>query len=200
MSDANDWDALYQSGEFEHWEFDYPSPELVALVAAGFIPGGARVLDAGCGGGHDAIFLAGSGCAVIGVDISATALEIACRRARDAGVSVDWGRASVLDLPLADASIDVACDRGVFHILEDADRPRYASALARVLKPGGRLLLRGASEEVSAERFNPVTAAAIDHHFGPPQFHRGPVLPLPLLSVAGVMGGRMVVLTKEIPD
>jgi ubiquinone/menaquinone biosynthesis C-methylase UbiE len=191
------WDTAYESRVFEHWEWDRPSPELVALVAAGVIRPGTRVLDLGSGGGLEAIFLAGCGCSVVGVDFSGKALEIASRRAIEARLSVKWCLASVLNLPLADASIDFACDRGLFHVLEDADRRRYAAELSRVLGSGAKILLRGASEE-EAERFNPVTAAAIDQYLGPPAFSRGPVLPLPLLSIEGVLSGSIVVLTRTI--
>ncbi len=189
------WESAYTSGEYEHWEFNYPSPELVALVAAGIIPPGGRVLDVGCGGGREAIFLAQCGFQVIGVDISRAALAIARKRAREARVHIDWRRGDVLALPVEDARIDFINDRGLFHLIDDADRPRYAAELTRVCKPGGMILIRGASEALE-ERFNPVTEAAIATHFPASKFQRGPVLPIPLLSVAGVMDGRIVVLRK----
>ena len=40
------------------------------------------VLDVGCGGGTDAIFMAQSGFRVIGIDISASVLRIAEKRAK----------------------------------------------------------------------------------------------------------------------
>ncbi len=189
------WESAYTSGEYEHWEFNYPSPELVALVAAGIIPPGGRVLDVGCGGGREAIFLAQCGFQVIGVDISRAALAIARKRAREARVHIDWRRGDVLALPVDDASMDFINDRGLFHLIDDADRPRYAAELTRVCKPGGSILIRGAGEALE-ERFNPVTEAAIATHFPALKFQRGPVLPIPLLSVAGVMDGRIAVLHK----
>lgn len=189
------WESAYTSGEYEHWEFNYPSPELTALVAAGIIPAGGRVLDVGCGGGREAIFLAQCGFEVVGVDISRSALAIARQRAQEARVQVDWRHGDVLALPVDDASMDFINDRGLFHLLGDADRPKYAAELYRVCKPGGSIVIRGASEALE-ERFNPVTEAEIDAHFPALKFQRGPVLPVPLLSVAGVMDGRIAVLRK----
>lgn len=77
MSDAGYWETAYESGEFKHWEFNYPSPELVALAAADLPKRNARVLDVGSGGGIDAIFMAQHGFKVTGIDISVAALKIA---------------------------------------------------------------------------------------------------------------------------
>ncbi|HEY1920452.1 MAG TPA: class I SAM-dependent methyltransferase [Streptosporangiaceae bacterium] len=39
-------------------------------------------------------------------------------------------------------TLDAAVDRGCFPYLDPADRPHYAAELGRVLRPGGKLLLR----------------------------------------------------------
>ena len=196
MTDIDEWDSDYESGEFKHWEFNYASPEIVALVAFGAFRKNAIILDAGCGGGMDAIFLAKCGFTVIGVDFSLAALQIAKRRSDEALVEVGWRHGDVRDLPVLDESIDVVTDRGLFHVLEDIDRPKYAMEILRVLKPNGRIIIRGASVEESKDRFNPVTEEAIDKYFSPSQFKRGRVLPIPLFSVAGVIDARIAILQK----
>ncbi len=194
MSDQEEWESAYRDGDYTHWEFNYPSPELTTLVAAGLLKVHARVLDVGCGGGLDAIFLAQCGFQVIGIDFSGTALRIARKRARQAHVAVNWTLADAFELPLADESMDFINDRGVFHIIGNRDRPRYASELSRVLKFGGALLVRGSAD---AKRFVPVTEKAIDRYFPSPAFRRGPVLPIPLFSVVGAMDARIAVLFKS---
>ena len=197
MSDIDDWESLYESGDFGHWEPIYPSPELAALVAAGSIRRNARILDVGCGGGLDAIFLAKCGFKVIGLDSSHNALNVAKKRADRARVKVDWCSGSVFELPVESVSIDFVTDRGLFHVIEDVDRSKYASELFRVLKLRGLVLIRGASVESSAKnRFNPVTEEAIDWYFPKVRFKRGPVLPIPLFSPAGAMDSRIVILRK----
>jgi ubiquinone/menaquinone biosynthesis C-methylase UbiE len=198
MSDDNYWENAYESEEYKHWEFSYPSPELTSLAAARVLRRNACVLDVGCGGGIDAIFMAQCGYRVIGVDISAAALRIAQKRAAKAQVKVDWRKGNVLDLPVEDESIDFATDRGLFHLIEDHDRPRYASELFMVLKNKGRALIRGASRESGHDTFNPVTEEAIDRYFSASQFKRGPVLPIPLFSVEGLMDARIVMLQKTV--
>ena len=195
LTDSDYWDSAYKNRDFEHWELNYPSPELAALIAARALKRNAKILDVGCGGGLDAIFLAQCGFSVVGVDFSPAALRIAEKRARETYVEVDWCLGNVLDLPVEDDTIDLVTDRGLFHVIEDDDRPRYSSELHRVLKLNGCVIIRGASKESAQDRFNPVTEEAIEKYFS--KFESGPVLPIPLFSIAGVMDGRIVVLKKK---
>ena len=195
LTDSDYWDSAYKNRDFEHWELNYPSPELAALVAARALKKKGKILDVGCGGGLDSIFLAQCGFSVIGVDFSPAALRIAEKRAEEAYVEVDWRLGNVLDLPVEDDTIDLVTDRGLFHVIEDDNRPRYSSELHRVLKLNGRAIIRGASKEAAQDRFNPVTEEALEKYFS--NFERGPVLPIPLFSIAGVMDGRIVVLKKR---
>jgi len=52
------------------------------------------------------------------------------------------GRADVRQLPFRRHCFDAAIDRGCFHYPGPDDRPAYAAELLRVLRPGGKLLLR----------------------------------------------------------
>ena len=196
MSDIDYWESAYENGEFAHWEFEYPSPELTALIAANQFERNAKVLEIGSGGGNDAIFMAKRGSEVTGVDISLAALKIALRRAKQLNVHVSWLRGSILQLPVCSESIDFISDRGLFHLIEDGDRPAYASEVFRVLKDGGRALIRGKSKKSAHGQFNPITKEAIDKFFSDAKFKKGPVLPIPLFSVEGTMDARIVMLQK----
>ena len=76
------WEKAYETGEYKHWEFNYPSPELIALITAKVLRRKARVLDVGSGGGTDAIFMGQCGFNVTGIDISAASLKIAEKRGK----------------------------------------------------------------------------------------------------------------------
>ncbi len=128
----------YDSGVHEWWHLSSPSPELLGALGDGWLSGSGRVLDLGCGLGSEIAHLAAMGVAAFGVDLSLLALK----RAGELNTGLRLVRADVLRLPFSDGSFDALLDRGCFHYLSAVDRPAYAREAARVLGPGGRLLLR----------------------------------------------------------
>jgi SAM-dependent methyltransferase len=97
------------------------------------------VLEAGCGGGTDAMQFVRAGARYTGIDFSPTALELAERRAALEGANARFVEGSVADLPFADASFDLVYSNGVIHHL-----PETATAIRefhRVLRPGGVALV-----------------------------------------------------------
>jgi SAM-dependent methyltransferase len=100
------------------------------------LPRGAAVLDVGCGGGVTAEHLAERfGLRVIGVDVSSALL----RQGRDRCHALDLREGSAERLPLPDASVDAVLAECVLSV---TDEPGAAvDEWARVLRPGGRLLV-----------------------------------------------------------
>lgn len=195
------WDEAYINGSFrDMWDLPYPSQELVAFIAAINFPKETVGLDVGCGAGREAAFLAEHGLHMIGVDLSAEALRIAAERAKEMGVQVDWRQGNVLDLPVKDQSVDFVNDRGCFHSIAEEERDQFAREIARVLKPGGMMLLRGCRETKKEGHFIPVTGQAVDRHFGK-YFDRGKVFPIQMATGIGFsregMKGNLVVLKKS---
>lgn len=192
------WDAAYSNGDYlRHWDYKYPSQELVATVAAFGVPSkGSVALDVGCGAGREAIFLAQCGFRVIGIDFSRQALKIAEKRAAEAGVTVRWRHGSVLRLPLPDNSVDFINDRGCFHVIAEKDEPRFVEELARVMKPGARLLVRG-SRIVGREGFTPLDGRNLRRFFPKVLFDRAPLLPIRLVADSGTLNANLALLTRK---
>lgn len=192
------WDDAYSSGLYRReWDYAQTSQELVSFVATADLPRGSVALDVGCGAGREAIFLAKSGFSVIGVDFSAAAIRIAQQRGIAEGVTIDWHVADVLDLPLDAKSVDFVNDRGCFHVVERRHRRRFANEMARVLKPTGRMLLRGSAAGSKGGGFIAVTAEEIDRWFDRRRFSRGPVLPMMMIADSGTLRGNLVVLQRR---
>jgi SAM-dependent methyltransferase len=111
-----------------------------ALLARAQITGSARVLDVGCGVATTAIQIARRyGARVTAADISPLMLERAETNARAAGVAdlVTVTSADILALPFDDAAFDVVIAEAVTMF---TDRPKAVAELARVTRPGGRVL------------------------------------------------------------
>ena len=128
----------YTSDTYRWWHLSAPSPELLAAEAAGELGGPDTVVDLGCGLGSEVGYLASRGWRGLGVDLSPAALTRA--RARYPGA---WfACADVTRLPLRAGAAGLLLDRGCFHYLTAPGRARYARETARVLRPGGQLMLR----------------------------------------------------------
>ena len=103
---------------------------------------GDRVLDCATGTGDLAIAFArvvGDSGAVTGTDFSPEMLEPAPAKAERAGVKVEFRPADVTALPFADATFDVASIS--FGIRNVVDRVRGLREMARVVRPGGRVMV-----------------------------------------------------------
>jgi ubiquinone/menaquinone biosynthesis C-methylase UbiE len=109
--------------------------ELMELLAEAGDLAGRRVLDVGCGTGALARALAERGARVWGVDPSEEMLTVARSQVRR-GVGLKAGRAEAL--PFKDAWFERAVLRLVVHLV---DRCRALPELARVLAPGGRVVV-----------------------------------------------------------
>ena len=193
------WDLSYEDDSYlEHWESPQTPPELVALIAAELIPPGSRTLDLGCGAGAEAIFLARQGFRAVGVDSSSRALTIARAQAAAAGVSAEFHLSDVTTpLPFPDHSFDFASDRGCWHVIDRDQRESYAQELSRVLRPGARVLLRGARVDDDEEGVVAVDEEEIDRYFIGRGFTRGPVVPLALIAASGTLAGNLAILRRS---
>ncbi len=197
MKSPQEWNDAYLTGKYQNfWGISYPSQELVAFVASLDLKPSTVALDVGCGAGQEAIFLAKQGFTVIGIDHSEAAIAIAESAGKQAGVNVDWKIGNVLELPVADKSVNMINDRGCFHHIPDEKRAQYAAEMARVLQPNGKMLLRGCREEKN-DHFIAVTADAI-HHFFAPYFTISPILPIELANnEKNNLPAHLVILTRR---
>jgi len=133
---AQFWESYYR-GRDQPWSGS-PNAFLVAAVAQRQ-PGSA--LELGCGEGGDAIWLAGQGWRVTVVDISATALDRAAKRAIAAGVGDRvTGERHDLARTFPSGRFDLVAAL-YLHTPFDFPRARVLQAAARAVNRDGLLLL-----------------------------------------------------------
>jgi ubiquinone/menaquinone biosynthesis C-methylase UbiE len=104
---------------------------------------GEAMLDVGCGTGTLAVAAAqklGAASTICGIDAAPEMVAAARRKARGAGVEIDFREASAQALPFADATFDLVTSTLMLHHLPKAGREAGALEMARVLKAGGRVL------------------------------------------------------------
>ncbi len=111
-----------------------------------------KVLYVGVGGGMELLqfaYFSRKDGGVVGVDIVDEMLEASRQNFKEAERLNPWFKSSfielkkgnALDLPIEDASIDVAAQNCLFNIFTQGDLKRALAEMYRVLKPHGRLVL-----------------------------------------------------------
>jgi ubiquinone/menaquinone biosynthesis C-methylase UbiE len=119
-------------------EFHIGGRQATKMVLDRLAPGeGRHILDAGCGIGGAARYLAAeTGCRVTGIDLTSEYVETAKALTQLTGQAgkVGFETASALDLPFDDAAFDGAI---TIHVaMNIPDRAALYDEIARVLKPG----------------------------------------------------------------
>lgn len=171
------------------------------LAARGARDGaGAALLDLGTGTGAMLAQAAAAfpGLELHGLDLSAAYLDRA--RSRLAGRAVRWHQAAAEAIPLPDASVDLVTAVYLLHELPDAARAAVLGEAARVLRPGGRLVLVDSLQLGDAPALDPLLRSFPDH-FHEPYYAGWVAADLPaLLAAAGLVpaGSALAYLSKVV--
>jgi SAM-dependent methyltransferase len=134
-ADRDKWNERHRDGYAVHGQ---PSEVLVQWIDR--IPRG-RALDLACGAGRNALFLAANGFEVDAVDISDVALDLGRRRARAAGLRVNWIEQD-LDAPLNESPpwpLALADAYTLLLVVRYVNLPLIRELAGRLL-PGGMLI------------------------------------------------------------
>ncbi len=122
------------------WNIETPPDILSHLVETEKIKP-CKVIDLGCGAGNYVIYLSTKGFDPTGVDISASAIDIAKKSAAEKGIKCTFITADVLgDMTEINELFDLAYDWEVLHHIFPKDREKYIDNVYRLLKPGGQYL------------------------------------------------------------
>jgi ubiquinone/menaquinone biosynthesis C-methylase UbiE len=140
---AKPYKGLAMEGLIARWytkirQNDQERGALLDKIAA-VLPAGSRVLEVAPGPGYLSIELAKRGYQIVGMDISASFVQIARAKAREAGVAVDFQRGNASDMPFDSDTFDfIVCCAAFKNFTEPV---RAIQEMYRVLKPGGTALI-----------------------------------------------------------
>lgn len=133
------WEERYRSGPTP-WDTGITPPEIVSFWAKGRLPRNGLALDIGCGAATNLLYLANLGLDVIGLELSALALDRAAARLRPyterVKQRISLVQADVAQMPLYNAQADYAMDVGCFHALSGQLRHDYTNGLSENLRRG----------------------------------------------------------------
>lgn len=135
VPDRSTFAAMYKGQP--PWDIGRPQKVLVDMAER--ITG--SILDAGCGTGDNALYFAGRGHKVTGIDYVEEPIRRAQRKAAENQSSATFLVKDATTLANWQERFDNVIDCGLFHVFSDADRAKYVEGLATVLRDGGRLFL-----------------------------------------------------------
>ncbi|MBI3115394.1 MAG: class I SAM-dependent methyltransferase [Candidatus Kerfeldbacteria bacterium] len=149
-----EWEFLYQTSTATQlpWEIGGPDAALEHMVQKRQLPARADLLDAGCGLGSAAVYLAALGYRVTGIDLSPTAIEKAKRKAEQAGVTVTFVVGDAVKSPFKRGQFTVVYDRGCLQHLPKERQGHYARELLRLLRSQGTYIVEVAQDVMSVDQ------------------------------------------------
>lgn len=137
---GRDWESVYQQDELPPWSIGEPQPEIAALIEQGKVR--SDVLDAGCGHAALSLTLAERGYTVVGLDVSASAVDAATAVAAERGLSTaTFRQADVSEFGSYDGRFSTILDSGLFHALPPERRAGYLKSIHRAGAPGAGLYI-----------------------------------------------------------
>ncbi len=158
------WDASYHDGP-PPWDIGQPQPAIVRLASQDGFAG--AVLDAGCGTGENALYIASLGLSVLGVDVAESALAMARAKATDRGIRVEFAAVDAFELERLGRKFDTVLDAGLFHTFDGDERPLYVASLASVTENGGTLYLLCFSDDKPETGPHPISQQELKAAFNP---------------------------------
>jgi SAM-dependent methyltransferase len=178
-------DLRSQFGDIDIYLFDQ--------LLRGRITTAMRVLDAGCGGGRNLVYLLRAGCDVSATDADAAAVAEVTRIAAALAPQLPAGNFRVEPverMTFDDSAFDVVISSAVLHFARD-DRhfDSMVREMWRVLKPGGLLFARLASNIGIEARVKPLEGR---RHLLPDGSQRYLVDERMLVDLTGDLGGSLI--------
>lgn len=140
----NFFGETYRRSDLERQPAEKTALQIRCVIDELELPPHSRVLDLGCGTGRHSLGLAAAGMEVTGVDLNETYVQQATTSARAVDPVPRFIHGDMRDLSFAaedsiDAVVSLHTSFGLFH--DDAENHLVLEEAARVLRPGGALMI-----------------------------------------------------------
>ncbi|MBA3640582.1 MAG: class I SAM-dependent methyltransferase [Acidobacteriota bacterium] len=126
---------------------------------------GKRVLEVGCGAGTDLARFARGGAVVTGVDLAASAIELARKNFEQQGLQGEFREADGEKLPFEDNSFDLVYAHGVVQYTPNGER--LVEECRRVLKSGGEAVFQVYNRVSWLNALSKVMKVPLEHEDAP---------------------------------
>lgn len=141
MTQEHIWDREYKRGKLLTLE-NKPQADVVRFVKflkkEKFPKENPTVLDLGSGTGRNSFYFAEHGAKVVGLEISKTAVDLAMKNAKEAGLQIEYMKKSIGEiLPFKDSTFDILLDVTSSNSLTELEREIFLIETHRVLKHEG---------------------------------------------------------------
>lgn len=143
---ADPWIGGYTDYEWDHLR--------LLLDTYGIKAGNARVLEFGCNVGASSIVMAALGARVDAIDVDPSMIRIAranvARHKADEDINIQHSE-DTRNLPYGDATFDLILANSVLEYVPTNQLDAIIADLARVLKPGGQMLICGTASRLAPQ-------------------------------------------------
>jgi ubiquinone/menaquinone biosynthesis C-methylase UbiE len=126
---------------------------------------GKNLLEVGCGVGIDLVRFARGGANVTGIDLSKTAIDLACKNFEQSEQNADLRVMNGESVKFADNTFDLVYAHGVLQYTADAQK--MIVEIHRVLKPGGEAIMMVYNKQSWLNLMRKVTKVPLEHEDAP---------------------------------
>src|SRR5687767_11813085 len=126
---------------------------------------GKNLLEVGCGVGIDLVRFARGGANVTGIDLSKTAIDLACKNFEQSEQNADLRVMNGESMKFADNMFDLVYAHGVLQYTADAQK--MIVEIHRVLKPGGEAIMMVYNKQSWLNLMRKVTKVPLEHEDAP---------------------------------
>jgi len=126
---------------------------------------GKNLLEIGCGAGIDLVRFARGGAKVTGIDLSNTAIDLACKNIERSGHNADLRVMNGEYMQFGDNMFDVVYAHGVLQYT--ADTEKMIAEIHRVLRPGGEAILMVYNKYSWLNLMRKLTRVPLEHEDAP---------------------------------